>query len=267
MLQQLARIPGFRALWHKFPIGSVDVRMRCNVFSRPNYAYGVYFSAWLAQRLGLKRISAIEFGVAGGNGLIALQEIADIIGPRFGITVEVVGFDAGTGLPPPVDFRDMPHFFGHGYYRMDEAALRRRLNPATKLLLGNVNETAKEFFGLGLGPIGFIAFDLDYYSSTMQAFEIFHGDPATRLPRVHCYFDDLISSELAGANEYVGEMCAIREFNDSHQRQKITKFPHLASIRPFPSAWNEQIYIFHDFDHPQYTTNIRPQVEHELPLD
>jgi len=247
-------------------MGSVDTRVRYNIFSRPNYAYGLYYSASLAQRLGLKRITAIEFGVAGGNGLVALQEIAEIIGPRFGVSVDVVGFDAGTGLPPPVDYRDLPHVFGQGYYRMDEAALRRRLNPATKLLLGNVRDTIPEFFSLALGPIGFIAFDFDYYSSTKQAFEIFHGDPATRLPRVHCYFDDLVSSDLACANEYVGEMLAIREFNECHARQKISKFPHLTSIRLFPSSWNELIYIFHDFDHPQYTTNIRPREEWELPL-
>jgi hypothetical protein len=60
-------------------------------------------------------------------------------------------------------------------------------------------------------PVGFVAFDLDYYSSTTVAFRVFEKE---HLPRVHCYFDDTIWPESAYHNEYIGELCAIREFNE-----------------------------------------------------
>jgi hypothetical protein len=46
------------------------------VFPRPQYAYGVFHAADLAKRLGVSAISVIEFGVAGGLGLLALENIA-----------------------------------------------------------------------------------------------------------------------------------------------------------------------------------------------
>jgi len=53
-------------------------------------------------------------------------------------------------------------------------------------------------------PVGFVAFDLDYYSSTKSALSIFEGSAATHLPRVHCYFDDVSSNDVACMNPYVG---------------------------------------------------------------
>src|SRR6187549_2659720 len=39
----------------------------------PQYTWGVLQAAHLATTLGIRRISVIEFGVAGGNGLVALE--------------------------------------------------------------------------------------------------------------------------------------------------------------------------------------------------
>ena len=74
---------------------------------------------------------------------------------------------------------------------------RPRLSPATKLVLGNVDETTEQFARPTRSPIGFIAFDMDYYSSTVQSFRIFAAGPESRLPRVYCYFDDLVWPEEA----------------------------------------------------------------------
>jgi hypothetical protein len=57
----------------------------------------------------------------------------------------------------------------------------------------------------------------------------------------------------------VGEHLAIAEFNSEHTMQKIAKIPHLGWMRPRPAAWNEQMYVMHDFTHPEYTRNITPQ--------
>jgi hypothetical protein len=43
---------------------------------RPKYTWGVLHGAYLAQALGIHGISVIEFGVAGGNGLVSLERIA-----------------------------------------------------------------------------------------------------------------------------------------------------------------------------------------------
>ena len=78
-------------------------------------------------------------------------------------------------MPKPVDYRDLPHVWGEGFYVMNEDALRARLKNA-KLVLGPVEETVPQTFRSGaVPPVGFVAFDLDYYSSTKAAFQIFEG--------------------------------------------------------------------------------------------
>jgi hypothetical protein len=77
---------------------------------------------------------------------------------------------------------------------------------------------------------------------------------------------------VAGARllqDFTGEYLAIREFNEQHSRQKIAKIPHLHRMRRYPADWNEQLYVFHDFDHPEYCANIRhnaPLAQSEMPL-
>jgi len=44
---------------------------------RPNYAFLVYQAARLAAQLGQPRVSILEFGVAGGEGLLALEHHAE----------------------------------------------------------------------------------------------------------------------------------------------------------------------------------------------
>jgi len=65
-------------------------------------------------------------------------------------------------------------------------------------------------------PLGFVSFDLDYYSSTKAAFALFEGPASAHLPRVYCYFDDVCSNALGCMTEHLGELLAIREFNEAH---------------------------------------------------
>ena len=252
------KLAPLRALWRRFPTGSVPARTRFGIWSRPAYAYGVYAAAELARSLRLPGITAIEFGVAGGRGLRALEGIAEEMEKHFGVQIAVTGFDSGAGMPPPIDYRDVPHVWGEGFYMMDEQKLRSSLKRAD-LVIGNVAETAHEYLSRCKYPIGFIAFDLDYYSSTKNAFAIFSGDAKTRLPRVLCYFDDIIWPEHAYYSEYVGEYLAMAEFNAEHKQQKLSKIPHLTWMRERAAAWNEQMYVMHDFAHPEYTRNVTPE--------
>ena len=90
----------------------------------------------------------------------------------------------------------------------------------------------------------------------MSSFQIFDTDPARYLPRVFCYFDDIVSDGFWANNKYVGELRAIDEFNEANSHKKIAKIPGLALSRKVPAYWNEQTYVFHDFNHPQYSDLI-----------
>lgn len=267
MTGYLTRIPGFRRLWRKFPLGSVPLRTEFDIWERPHYAYGVQSAVSLARALNLPGVSVLEFGVAGGNGLLALERIARQMAAHFGIPISVYGFDTGSGMPAPVDYRDLPHVWGQGFYKMDAERLRARLQSA-QLLPGDVAATVPEFLASRPDPVGFISFDLDYYSSTKTAFGVFAGEPSTRLPRVFCYFDDIVWPERACFSDYVGELCAIREYNEENAQRKIAPLPHLQWMRRHRAVWNEQIYVHHDFAHSAYTQMITPQGDlyRQIPL-
>jgi hypothetical protein len=254
----LSRIPRVRDFWTKRELGSLETRVRFDAIEQPWYAYGVYASAVLAKRLGIPAISAIEFGVAEGRGLVKLERLAQRIGDEVGVRIATFGFDSGEGMPPPVDYRDLPHVWGRGDYKMNPDALRARLTSA-RLVIGDVARTVPETLASGaLPPVGFVSFDLDYYSSTKAAFRIFEGAHKNRLPRVQCYFDDISWPDFGCLNEYVGELLAIREFNDEHPKMKICPIAGLRTQRQRPAAWNEQIFVCHDFEHPLYTHNVAP---------
>jgi hypothetical protein len=218
---------------------------------RPHYTWGVLHSAYLAKTLGLERITAIEFGVAGGNGLIALEQAAIQIEAIFGIGIDVYGFDSGSGLPRPTDYRDMANLFSEGRFSMEIEKLTASLTKA-KLVLGFVERTVQEFLASGPTPVGFISFDLDYYSSTKAAFQVLEADYTYLMPRVHCHFDDIIGYTYS---EFTGERLAISEFNQSHETRKISPIFGLKYCIPKKyreSLWPEQFYMAHFFDHPLY---------------
>ncbi|HEY2903405.1 MAG TPA: hypothetical protein VGL59_22665 [Polyangia bacterium] len=268
LLRQLVRVPGVQALWAKLGVGSLATRMRFDITERPAYAFGVYSAATLAKRVGLDAISVVEFGVAGGRGLLALERVAAEIERALSVRIAVFGFDSGTGMPAPVDYRDLPHVWSEGFYQMDVGALRSKLTHA-QLVLGELGETVpRTMADSGTPPVGFVSFDLDYYSSTKTAFTIFENGSDRRLPRVYCYFDDITGPEIACMNDHVGELLAIREFNDQHARQKLAKLAYLWTEREKRAIWNEKIYVCHDFGHPLYTKNVMPEgtAFRQLPL-
>jgi hypothetical protein len=215
-------------------------------------------AADLASRLKLPGISVIEFGVAGGNGLVELESIAQEMSKHFRISISVFGLDTGEGMPEPLDYRDQPYVWDRGFYKMDREVLQSRLSTAS-LLLGDVGDTVPKLIqDKGLHPIGFVAFDLDYYSSTCKALAAFSGAFETRLPRVFCYFDDTIWPPTACHGEYLGELCAIREYNLENAEKKLCKMQFLHWTRLHPAWWNDQMYVLHDFWHPLYCTNVNP---------
>ncbi|MBV8731940.1 MAG: hypothetical protein JO336_19200 [Acidobacteriia bacterium] len=222
---------------------------------KPAYRYSMRAAAKLARSLGHRTVSVIEFGVAGGNGLLAMERHAADLEKELGIAFELYGFDTGAGLPPPEDYRDLPYHWKNGFFRMDPVALQAKLS-RSRLVLGDVRDTCGNFFSrYKPAPIGFISFDLDYYSSTMNAFQLFEGGREFFLPRLMLYFDDVIGDDTELYNEFTGELLAIADFNLRSEDRKIAPCRHLVAKNPL-EVWRYQIYSYHDFRHPQYNQFI-----------
>ena len=259
------RLLALRALDSIFNFLSYENKLRVRSVSRSQYGFGLLHAGRLAVRLGIGRITAIEFGVAGGNGLLALEDHAQLVTRETGVAIDVYGFDNGVGLPPPTDYRDMPYAWEQGFYAMDVEKLKRRLRSA-KLLIGDVRETVQTFAETSPAPVGFISFDLDYYSSTMAALRILELPFERLLPRVFCYFDDVAGGAVSCYNEFTGELLAINEFNQSHPDRKLARIAGLRhNFRTLPVLWHEQIYVAHLFKHPDYNKPTHSG-EHQLAL-
>ena len=251
-------------LMRRFKFGSYVSRLKIGAVDRPHYAYCVYNGALLAKKLGYSGISVLEFGVAGGRGLLNLEYCAEHIRKLLSINIEIYGFDVGKGLPEPLDYRDLPYHWRKSFYEMDVQKLKAKLKTA-KLVLGDVKETAKTFLEeYNPQPIGAIMFDLDFYSSTVNALKIFEGDEKYFLPLLFCYFDDVTGSEIELYNDYTGERLAINEFNNTHKRKKLSKAYHLLEQKVV-EQWYHQIWVFHNFQHSKYNNFISKE-DQQLPL-
>jgi hypothetical protein len=254
-----------QAVWKRYPVGSFDLRCRFDIFSRPAYAYGVQQGAYLASRLGLPAISVIEFGVAGGRGLVALEEIARLASRAYGVKIEVYGFDRAVGLPKTSDFRDLPYTWEEGFFEMNVDELRSRLTEAC-LVLGDIADTVPTFVDThDPAPVAFVAVDLDYYSSTVDALRIFDVPESRVLPRVLCYFDDIVGEDHVLQNDLVGELAAISEFNLDRKECKVLPVNGLSAKRVLPADWNDSMLAMHRFDHADYDTYVGPP-KHEQQL-
>ena len=243
----------------------LELKVRWDCIARPHYAFGLYHAAVQARALGVREISAIEFGVAGGKGLVNLEKVGEIVTRDTGVEIKVFGFDTAEGLPKAVDYRDLPYVWKQGYFKMDVAALKRQLRKA-QLVLGDVAETVLSFRkDYTPPPIGFVAIDLDYYSSSTSALKIFDAVEAS-LPRVFCYLDDCIGTDWELHSEFAGELLAIAEFNERHPKTKIAKIHCLARKRPRPAYWNDVMFVCHFFDHPLYCKHVLPQKDWQLSL-
>ena len=248
----------------QFSLFSYEERLSIEAVDRPNYGYCIFHAARLAKLLGYPKVSVIEFGCGGGNGLLNAEMHINEVMKLFSVEIELYGFDSGCGLPPPADYRDMPHYFRAGLYEMDRNALERQLKRA-KLVIGGIKETCATFLQkYNPAPIGCVLHDLDYYSSTRDALCLFDGKSSYFLPRVFMYFDDIIGDDIWLCDEFTGERLAIDEFNWSHPSKKICKHHYVTKQYP-NSWWPDLIYIHHDFAHPRYNDFVadNEQMRHQ----
>ena len=102
--------------------------------------------------------------------------------------------------------------------------------------------------------IGAIIYDFDYYSSTKIALSMLKADAKFFLPRIYCYFDDTIGTEIELYNDFTGERLAINEFNSENEDIKISTSYHL--LAQAYEIWHHQIWICHFFKHKKYNTFV-----------
>lgn len=231
-----------------------------------HYARAVWAAAYEAKGLGLKEISVIEFGVAGGNGLVALEFHAREIGRIFGIKIQVYGFDTGEGLPEwESDYRNESYKFKEDMYKMDYSRLMEVLDEV-KLILGDIRSTSQQFWEMNPAPIGAAMVDVDLYTSTVPILHMLETDHKNVLPRIFMYFDDIFRGY-----EGVGENLAIKEFNERNRGDKSispegTERGFDAVLTGYPVEWRvPELKICHYFSHPLYMTHF-VEMEESLPL-
>ena len=236
---------------------SPEFRLDTQAIERPHYAYCMMRAAELAKMLGLSRISAIEIGVAGGNGLKFMCDFAKEVETATGVAVDCYGFDTGAGMPPPEGSKDLPFWFQAAQYEMDEPALRRKA-PDGKLVIGNVKDTIPGFLAeTKPAPIGAIFNDTDYFSSTRDSFALFDGvadHPDCFLPRIFMYFDDIIGRDVEMYGPFNGQLAALNDYNDAQSDVKIHLNQNLMPKLHLSYRW--QIYYAHLFNHPRYDEYI-----------
>ncbi len=258
-------------LLRKFPFPFFYLlRLHIDGLDRTYYGYCLLQAANEAKKLGIRRISTMEFGVAGGHGLINLEKHAEQISRITGVEIDVYGFDMGSGLPAPLDYRDLPYIWEKGFYKMDAPTLRKKIKNSTQLIIGDVSSTIPRFIKKKIAPIGFIAFDLDFYTSTKDAFLLFEAEKSKLLPRIFCYFDDVIGTDEEIHSEYGGELLAISEFNKQSfssnkkfKKRKICKINGLFHKRAVKSAWSDMVFVMHIFDHKLYNKYIYSSIDRQ----
>lgn len=184
-----------------------------------NYAESIFNAVHQAQQLGIKGFSVIEFGVAGGNGLVAAEFYAREISRLSGINIEVYGFDNATGLPKIKNLpqKEAAYMWQEGMFNvMDVELLQKRLRSA-KLVLGDIEESLETFNKIyNPLPIGVIFVDVDRYESICPILRYLENNEERFFPRIEMYFDDIID-----ATDSIGEHLAVQEFNRRNDNIKI----------------------------------------------
>lgn len=238
--------------------GSFRDKVRYDLVDRPHYACGLLMAADMARFCGYHTITAIEFGVAEGQGLINLCDIARMVTDETGITFRIIGFDTGEGLPELEDYRDHPEIWSSGDFAgVNKTTLETILPDTAHMVWGDIRDTLSQALAdiTPDAPVGFVANDLDLYSSTYASFELFEGDATKLMPVVISYFDDTLGSPTRiGSlfrNRWCGQLAAIDDFNREQEHRKIDRLYTLKARRPMDKElWLEQMYGVHVLDHP-----------------
>lgn len=244
-----------RYILKKTKLFSFKHRLYFDAVTDAKYAYGIYWSAVQAKRIGLTRITVLEFGVGRGRGLRSMEQITKEVEKELSITIDIYGFDNGTGVPKPSDPRDMGYFWPEGIMHYDAKETEESLTKA-RVIWGPVEKTVKNFIkNFEVAPIAFIAMDLSGFRSTKAALEVMNCSEAYRLPRVYFYFNSVCAFETLTQTKQTSELGAINRFNEE-RTIKILKLENLAGHRHFKDIWNDCYYVYNDFTHKLFNRDM-----------
>jgi hypothetical protein len=238
--------------------GGTRAKINFDLLVRPQHAFGLLHAADAAVARGVQCVTVVELGVGAGTGLLNLCALAAKITKMTGVGFDIIGFDTGTGLPPPADFRDHPEIYKQGWFPMgDINALTASLPANARIILGDLKDTIRPFV-LTLSPerpVGFVSLDVDHYTSSKQALNLFTGEPSCYFPYVTVYVDDI---SLPTNTSHAGELLAITEFNAENELRKFDFDGKLVYRRIFKHAeWLIHMYKLHVLDHPE-RNNLDP---------
>ena len=201
---------------------------------------GMLMSVWVSSIVGKKQVTFVELGVSNGNGLFTMIDFADYIQKHLDLKIEVIGFDIGSGMPEPLDFRDHPELWKTGDFACEVDVLLDKIDNRARLIIGDVKNTIPQFCNEFNGTLAYTSLDLDYYSSTVNSFPLFEMPTEKLLPAVCMHVDDIHTNLVY--NPWCGESLAINEFNQKHQYRKIHEKSMIYKIPNF--------HVLHVFDHP-----------------
>lgn len=242
--------------------GDFRTKERYGLINRPNYLYGMLRAADCAKYFGLSSVTAIEFGVASGAGLLNMIHLAELITRETGVQFHIVGFDTGSGLPSVEGHKDHPEIWNPGDFATENRpALLKKLAGRGEIVWGDIADTIKPFTAQidPKSPIGFMSVDVDIYSAAKAALSCLKSSPEMYLPAISVYFDDV---SFYFANQWAGELAAISEFNAEVELRKIDRDRSLPGHRPIKATgWYQSMYVCHILDHPARQRPIsRPQL-------
>jgi hypothetical protein len=235
--------------------GSFREKESHGMVSRADYAYGMLRAADIARFAGKDKATVCEFGVATGNGLLNMVDLAKTITAETGVAFRIVGLDSGVGLPVIDGYRDHPELWSVGDFLMtNKDELTARIDGRAELLFGDIKDTVHHLVGSlsPAAPLGFVSVDVDIYSGARSALQCLLGSPELYGPAVSIYFDDV---QFFFANRFCGELLAIDEFNRDNAMRKIDQDRSLPGHRPVLTiGWYKAMYICHVLDHPVRTS-------------
>ena len=164
-----------RDLWFR-RWGSLREKERFGLIERPYYAYGVFRAADVARYFGLDAVTVCEFGVASGDSLMNLVEVAELVTSETGIAFRVLGFDTGAGLPPVQGFKEHPEIWSGGDFPMvSRDGLVQRTRGRAEVVLGDIADTVDAFTDslTPSSPLGFASIDVDITRAPEAPYAVF----------------------------------------------------------------------------------------------
>lgn len=126
--------------------GDFRTREQYGLISRPSYLYGMLRAADSAKYFGKTCVTAVEFGVASGAGLLNMVDLAQVVSQETGVRFRIVGFDTGEGLPTVEGYKNHPEVWNPGDFAPESRPeLIKKLSGRAEIIWGDIANTIQAF--------------------------------------------------------------------------------------------------------------------------